>query len=464
MTRLAVAVVIALGVVSPARAGVEVGGTAGLHIFSESNALGTQKNDPVHLANSALFGLRLGIYIGDAIGIEAEGAALPTETASGVNLVDVFTAIARGHLLVQLRAGDPTNSLLPFLTIGGGAMRIVKTSNENIIRTDTDGFAYAGLGAKYRAGGGWGVRLDARVVLPPSNIDGKRFTLDFEALASLYREFGRKEAPKPPPPKKDEDTDNDGLTGSSDTCPDQAEDKDDFKDEDGCPELDNDEDGIPDETDKCKGDPEDKDNFKDDDGCPELDNDEDGVPDAADKCADTPETKNGFDDEDGCADDLPEKLAKILVPITGVTFKANTADLQAASNKALDKVAAVLVEFKTIKLEVAAHTDDQPLKAGGKFADNDALTLARAEAVKAYLVKKGVGEEQLIAKGYGSSQPIQDPAGLKGGKLNAARAMNRRVELKLPTAEAPAVEPKAEEKKDEPKKDDKKDEKKDELP
>jgi chemotaxis protein MotB len=89
-----------------------------------------------------------------------------------------------------------------------------------------------------------------------------------------------------------------------------------------------------------------------------------------------------------------------------------------------------------VKVEIGAHTDDQPLKAGGAFADNDALSQARAESVKAYLVKKGVGEDQIVAKGYGSTKPAQDPTGLKGGKLAAVRKANQRVELQLVTPEA----------------------------
>src|SRR5690606_28916606 len=123
--------------------------------------------------------------------------------------------------------------------------------------------------------GGWGVRFDARLVLPPSN-DDKAFTIEGEALLSLYRDFGYKEAPKAPPPPKDDDPDKDGIKGEMDQCPDDAEDKDNFQDEDGCPDPDNDGDGVPDESDQCPTEAEDKDNFQDEDGCPDPDNDGDG--------------------------------------------------------------------------------------------------------------------------------------------------------------------------------------------
>jgi OOP family OmpA-OmpF porin len=106
----------------------------------------------------------------------------------------------------------------------------------------------------------------------------------------------------------------------------------------------------------------------------------------------------------------------------------------------------VLAEFKDIKLEIQGHTDDVALKKSKKFADNTALSQARAESVKAYFVKKGIDESRVVAKGYGDTAPVEAPTGLKGGKLTAARAKNRRVEFKLISnldapAEAPATPP-----------------------
>ena len=98
----------------------------------------------------------------------------------------------------------------------------------------------------------------------------------------------------------DLDNDGDGIPDALDRCPNQAEDKDGFQDQDGCPDLDNDGDGIPDKDDKCPNEPEDKDGFEDQDGCPDWDNDKDGIPDAKDKCPNEPETLNGLDDDDGC--------------------------------------------------------------------------------------------------------------------------------------------------------------------
>lgn len=72
------------------------------------------------------------------------------------------------------------------------------------------------------------------------------------------------------------DSDGDGIPDEKDECVDRSEDKDNYSDEDGCPEFDNDEDGIEDSIDQCKEEPEDKDQFKDEDGCPDPENDSDG--------------------------------------------------------------------------------------------------------------------------------------------------------------------------------------------
>ncbi len=101
------------------------------------------------------------------------------------------------------------------------------------------------------------------------------------------------------------DRDGDGYKDDEDECPDDPEDFDGFKDEDGCPEPDNDNDGILDVDDRCPNVPEDKDGDEDEDGCPEAsegDRDGDGILDSRDKCPDDPEDKDGFEDKDGCPD------------------------------------------------------------------------------------------------------------------------------------------------------------------
>ncbi|MFT3698342.1 MAG: OmpA family protein [Kofleriaceae bacterium] len=445
-----------------ASANVEIGGTAGLHLFSDTNELGVPDvKDAPSERNSALFGLRLGIMFNDIFGVEGEFGLIPSESRSLV--FDIWNITYRGHVIAQFGAADPARKLIPFVLVGGGAMQVVQSKNESVIAKDTDAEIYAGIGAKYRVDNGWGIRADGRILFPPSS-SGDGPTVDWEILLSIYKEFGRKEVAKAPTGPKDSDgdgipddvdkcpnepedkdgfqdddgcpdpdNDGDGIPDAQDKCPMEAEDKDGFQDEDGCPDPDNDGDGIPDAQDKCPNEPEDKDGFQDDDGCPDPDNDGDGVPDAQDKCPDQPETKNGFQDDDGCPDELPAKVKQFTGVIQGINFKVADATLLPSSNGQLNKAVAVLKEFPDLKMEIQGHTDDQPFikKKGAQFEDNQQLSQARAESVKAYFVKNGIDESRLTAHGFGSSQPIESPEGLKGAKLNAARAKNRRVEFKL---------------------------------
>lgn len=110
------------------------------------------------------------------------------------------------------------------------------------------------------------------------------------------------------------DWDNDGILGDDDKCVDEAEDKDKFEDEDGCPDKDNDKDGIEDEADVCDDQAEDKDGIADEDGCPEGDSDKDGVDDGADKCpmVKGPKENNGCPDNDKDGDGVLDRNDKCV--------------------------------------------------------------------------------------------------------------------------------------------------------
>jgi OOP family OmpA-OmpF porin len=436
--------VVALLAAAPAvaSANVEIGGIAGFHMFSEDSALGATGPMPTTEKNSAFFGVRLGAFFKDHYGIEVEGGVIPTEPRSMT--FDVWDVTYRAQLVYQLSPQLSDKALIPFFEGGGGMVQVVSSQQESVLKKDSQWMAYLGLGAKYLASGDWGVRVDLRGVLAPK-VDLKTdkpsgTTPEVEIVTSLYRELGRKhvkkhETKEEKKPAANVDSDGDGIPDAQDKCPKEPEDKDGFQDEDGCPDPDNDGDGIPDATDKCPNEAEDKDGFQDDDGCPDPDNDNDGIPDAADKCPDQAETKNGYQDDDGCPDELPAAVQGVLGPVA-IAFKGQTADF-AGSTAALDKIAKALTDTKDAHVEIGAHTDDVAPK--GKFTDNTVLSQARADAIKAYLVKKGVADTQLSATGYGSARPLEEPSALKGAALAAARKKNNRVELKLPEAAAPAA-------------------------
>jgi outer membrane protein OmpA-like peptidoglycan-associated protein len=229
----------------------------------------------------------------------------------------------------------------------------------------------------------------------------------------------------------DLDNDNDGIPDALDKCPNDPEDHDGFQDEDGCPDADNDGDGIPDALDQCPNEPEDLDGFQDADGCPDADNDGDGIPDATDQCPNEPETQNGYQDADGCPDELPDEIKKFAGVVQGVAFQSGSADLLPSSAKALDAAVATLQHFPDLRLEIQGHTDDVPMRTGGKYATNDELSQARAESVRSYLAAMGIAPARLIARGYGDSAPREHTYGLNGNALRTARAKNRRVEFQI---------------------------------
>ncbi|MEZ4319016.1 MAG: OmpA family protein [Myxococcota bacterium] len=77
--------------------------------------------------------------------------------------------------------------------------------------------------------------------------------------------------------------------------------------------VDRDGDGIGDVRDVCPLRAEDLDDFRDQDGCPDEDNDEDGLLDAVDACPVQAETFNGWRDRDGCPD-APAELEVVVLP------------------------------------------------------------------------------------------------------------------------------------------------------
>lgn len=250
----------------------------------------------------------------------------------------------------------------------------------------------------------------------------------------------------------DLDNDKDGIADLKDKAPLEAEDMDGFEDTDGAPDLDNDNDGIADVVDKAPNDAEDKDGFEDEDGAPDLDNDNDGIADATDKCPIVAEDKDGFEDEDGCADldndqdgiaDLNDKCPNepetinefkdddgcpdvVLkkndkITLNNIYFQSGKAGILEESYTELNKVQAIFADNPNLEIQIEGHTDSQ-----GNAAKNKKLSAQRAEAIKAYIVEKfGVDKAKLKTVGYGSEKPVSS------NKTPEGRSQNRRIEFKI---------------------------------
>jgi outer membrane protein OmpA-like peptidoglycan-associated protein len=230
----------------------------------------------------------------------------------------------------------------------------------------------------------------------------------------------------PPPPPVVTDRDGDGVLDADDACPDVPglaslkgcpdSDGDGIADADdkcptvpglvkyaGCPIPDTDGDGINDEQDKCptqKG-------VARYQGCPVPDSDGDGVNDEEDKCKDVP----GPADNAGCP-----KLESYNFKAENVQFLTGSAKLTPNAMKELDNLTKILNDYPKLNINIDGHTDNT-----GKAESNLALSQKRADAVKAYMVSKGISADRLTATGYGQTQPVADNATAEG------RTKNRRV-------------------------------------
>lgn len=98
-----------------------------------------------------------------------------------------------------------------------------------------------------------------------------------------------------------------------------------------------------------------------------------------------------------------------------INFRSGSAYLAPESNSLIGELASALKPCAGTQVEVQGHTD-----LTGSADVNGTLSQARADAVKAALIEGGVPGERLTAKGYGSSQPIEN------ARTSAANAKNRR--------------------------------------
>ena len=262
----------------------------------------------------------------------------------------------------------------------------------------------------------------------------------------------------------DPDNDKDSVADENDKCPDKPETINGVADTDGCPDdvKDSDADGIPDANDKC---PQQAGQLRTQEfyGCPDTDGD--GVADPQDKCpnregktrtasrtptaarirtttptasptratsaATTRRPRTASRTRTAAPTRAPPTPSKPKLVEVGQTeikilqrveFANGSDKVQGAQSFAvLDAVADVLKQRKSIQLvEIAGHTDN-----AGNAAQNKALSQKRAEAVKTYLVGKGVEADRLKPVGYGQEKPIGDNAKADG------RQQNRRVEFNI---------------------------------
>ena len=106
--------------------------------------------------------------------------------------------------------------------------------------------------------------------------------------------------------------------------------------------------------------------------------------------------------------------------LSNLLFPQSDYRIQPGSYAELDKLAEVMRQQPTLRIELAGHTDNV-----GDPRLNVELSRKRVEAVKSYLVGKGIERERIQTVAYGGSRPVADNA------REETRKLNRRVEVRV---------------------------------
>jgi flagellar motor protein MotB len=122
--------------------------------------------------------------------------------------------------------------------------------------------------------------------------------------------------------------------------------------------------------------------------------------------------------DNGSRDFVEQANGDLVATLAGnVLFDSGKTTVKDSAKKQLDRIAReIRSQHRGAAIRIEGHTDSDPIKRS-KWSSNEALSQARADAVKSYLAKAGVPTSKMESIGYGSSQP-------KGSK-----AASRRVEI-----------------------------------
>lgn len=419
-------------------------------INSSGNSAGwfdefSNADDHYNFLASPISRIHVGKYINDGFSL---GAAVSFNNITKVGEMAVsdmsYIGVDMGIKYDLNNAFGDTKFFDPYVSIGGGYTFLDEEGN---------GTLNGGLGANFWFTDNLGVNVQS---LYKHSFDDTKQLPHFQHALGLIVKFGGT------------DTDGDGIYDKNDACPEIAgleafngcpdTDGDGIKDSEdacpnaagtavlnGCPDIDGD--GIADKDDAC---PEVK-GAKENNGCPDSDND--GVIDSKDKCLNEkgPKANNGcpWPDSDGDGvldkDDNCPKVAgvkankgcpKVKVAVIKVItkeaqekldsfaktifFNSGKSSFKQGVSVKLDAIYDIMKEYPGSNFSIDGHTDSQ-----GSKALNKGLSQNRADAVKTYLVSRGLSAVRLSATGFGEEYPIDT------NKTRQGRANNRRVEFKL---------------------------------
>jgi outer membrane protein OmpA-like peptidoglycan-associated protein len=112
----------------------------------------------------------------------------------------------------------------------------------------------------------------------------------------------------------------------------------------------------------------------------------------------------------------PQPLPELM----GIGFELDSAKITMVSKPILERAFELLDSHPHVVVEISGHTSSE-----GDPARNVALSQARADAVKAYLVDKGISADRIKTAGHGAEDPVAD------NTSDAGRRKNRRIEFRI---------------------------------
>jgi OOP family OmpA-OmpF porin len=118
--------------------------------------------------------------------------------------------------------------------------------------------------------------------------------------------------------------------------------------------------------------------------------------------------------------DIPLVPTGQTVRLSHVIFEVGKSDLDPESFHELDELVAMMKINTKIEIQLEGHTDAQ-----GNAKANMDLSQERVDAVKKYIISKGIAKDRVNTKAFGGTKPLSRE------KTEEARALNRRVEMRV---------------------------------